>query len=60
MVEVIIRLNDNGQLEVNVGGLSVSPLVYVGMCEAAKVIMLTRKQEEPSRIISAVPSMVGA
>jgi hypothetical protein len=53
MVEVTLRLTDEGQLEVGLGGQQVSPLVLIGMLEAGKQIVLNRKPEPQSNIVLA-------
>ena len=51
MIEVLVRLDDEGKLGVAVGGEPQSPVTYIGLLELAKQMVMSRKPEEP-RIVS--------
>lgn len=51
MIEVVIRLTDEGQLQIGVSGEPVSPLVHLGMLEASKQLIVNHKPEEKPRIV---------
>jgi hypothetical protein len=47
MVEVNVQLDDKGKLNLSVGGEKVSPIVLVGLLEAAKALIMSSRPEEP-------------